>query len=175
MKGTYVLLIKNSASREVKVGKLGSIAFKNGFYAYVGSALAGLEQRVGRHLRAVGENKKLHWHIDYFLASPGVEVKEVVFAETALGKRRRECEIAANLLECEGLDFVKNFGCSDCSCRSHLFFSASLGGLKEAVCGSFDSVGEHFLATKIKPVCATILSSGRMLLPFTSHSRRPTS
>ena len=145
MKGMYVLIIENNADREVVIGKIGVIAFKKGFYAYVGSALSGLEQRVGRHLRI--ENKKMHWHIDYLLAIPGIEVLEVVCAESDESK---ECEIAAHLHT--DLAFIENFGCSDCSCKSHLFFSTRLTLLREHVYRSFYSSGEHFLATKINPV-----------------------
>jgi Uri superfamily endonuclease len=147
MKGTYVLIIENHADTEIVIGKIGCIAFKKGFYAYVGSALSGLVPRIGRHLRDVGDNKKLHWHIDYFLASPAVEVKEAVYAKT---EERKECKIAANM--CMHLDSVAHFGCTDCSCKSHLFFSTSLTELKEYVYNSFHSAGEHFLATKINPV-----------------------
>jgi len=147
MKGTYVLIIENHADAEIEIGKIGCIAFKKGFYAYVGSALSGLVPRIGRHLRDVGNNKKLHWHIDYFLANSGVEVKEVVFAET---EARKECEIAANLSM--RLESIARFGCTDCSCKSHLFFSIRLTELKEHVYNSFRSAGEHFLATKINPV-----------------------
>jgi len=143
MKGIYVLILENHADSLVEIGKMGGIEFKKGFYAYVGSALSGLEQRVGRHLRVT--RKKMHWHIDYFLASPRVEVREVVFAETV---ERKECEIAANL----HLKGIKNFGCSDCTCKSHLFFSTSLTELKEDVYNSFHVVVEHFRATKINPV-----------------------
>jgi Uri superfamily endonuclease len=145
MKGTYVLIIENHADIEVEIGKIGLIAFKKGFYAYIGSALAGLEQRVGRHLRTM--NKRMHWHIDYFLATSGVEVKEVVYSET---EERKECEIAAYMLK--DLEFIQNFGCTDCLCKSHLFFSPSLPVLKEHVYKSFSSVGARFLATKINPV-----------------------
>ncbi|MCK4475877.1 MAG: GIY-YIG nuclease family protein [Methanophagales archaeon] len=140
MKGTYVLIIENHADTEVEIGKMGNIEFKKGFYAYVGSALSGLEQRIGRHLREADKSKKLHWHIDYFLASPSVEVKEVVFAETG---ERKECEIAANMdmhME-KGLNSIENFGCTDCSCKSHLFFSTSLTRLKEHVYNSFYESG----------------------------------
>lgn len=145
MKGTYVLILENHADSVVEIGKMGAIEFKKGFYAYVGSALSGLEQRVGRHLRVT--RKKMHWHIDYFLASQEVEVRGVVFAETV---ERKECEIAANLhLKIKN---IKNFGCSDCACKSHLFFSTSLTELKEDVHYSFHVVVEHFRATKINPV-----------------------
>ena len=149
MKGTYVLIIENHADKEIEIGKIGNITFKKGFYAYVGSALSGLEQRVGRHLRV--KNKKLYWHIDYFLARPGVEIKEVTVAET---RERKECEIAANLEI--AMAPIANFGCSDCACNSHLFFSSSLTELKEHVYNSFQSTVEHtvehFLATKMNPV-----------------------
>ena len=147
MNGTYVLIIENSEDREIEIGKLGRVEFRNGFYAYVGSALSGLAQRIGRHLRDVGNNKKLHWHIDYFLANSAVEVREVVFAET---EKRKECEIAANLSM--RLESIARFGCSDCSCKSHLFFSTSLTELKEHVYNSFHSTGAHFRATNINPV-----------------------
>lgn len=138
-----MLILEKHTDSVIGIGKMGAIEFKEGFYAYVGSALSGLEQRVGRHLRVT--RKKLHWHIDYFMASPDVEVREVVFAETV---KRKECEIAANLQ----LKSIKNFGCSDCACKSHLFFSTSLKELKGEVYSSFHLVVEHFRATKIKPV-----------------------
>ena len=138
MKGTYVLIMENHADREIEIGKLGQVEFRSGFYAYVGSALSGLAQRIGRHLHEVGEKKKLHWHIDFFLASSGVEVKEVVFAETA---KRKECEIAAKLQMKKGLEHIANFGCSDCTCRSHLFFSTSFDRLKEDVYNGFYESG----------------------------------
>jgi len=132
MRGTYVLIIESHEDAEAEIGKLGEVKFKKGFYAYVGSALSGLEQRIRRHLREVGKNKKLHWHIDYFLASPSAEVKEVLFAET---EERKECRIAANMsmhME-KGLDSIVNFGCTDCACKSHLFFSTSLDRLRKHV------------------------------------------
>jgi len=142
-----MLIIENQAGTEIEIGKIGRIAFKRGFYAYVGSALSGLERRTERHLREVGNNKRVHWHIDYFLVNPAVKVREVICAET---DERKECEIAANMSM--RLESIARFGCTDCSCKSHLFFSTSLTALKEQVYGGFHSAGEHFLATKINPV-----------------------
>ena len=147
MKGTYVLIIENHADTEIEIGKLGPITFKKGFYAYVGSALAGLEQRIRRHLRDVGNNKKLHWHIDYLLASPAAGIQEVIYAET---EERTECEIAAHMNH--HLESVARFGCTDCSCSSHLFFSTNVAELKEHVYNSFHSAGAPFRATKMNPV-----------------------
>jgi Uri superfamily endonuclease len=147
MKGTYVLIIENHTDTEIEIGKIGLIAFKRGFYAYVGSALAGLEQRIKRHLRDIGNNKKLHWHIDYLLANPALEINEVVCTKM---EERKECEIAANINQ--HLESIACFGCSDCSCTSHLFFSANLAELREHVYDGFHSAGAHFRATKINPV-----------------------
>jgi len=147
MKGVYVLIIENHADTELEIGRIGLIPFKKGFYAYVGSALAGLEQRIGRHRRDLGNNKKLHWHIDYLLANSAAELKEVVCAET---EARKECEIAMNLNQ--QLESIPKFGCSDCSCTSHLFFCNNVAELKERVYDCFQSATVNLRATKINPV-----------------------
>ena len=59
MKGSYILLIKQDENSNICIGSLGNIEFTSGYYAYIGSALNGISQRVNRHLRS---NKKLHWH-----------------------------------------------------------------------------------------------------------------
>ena len=142
-----MLVIESHADVELKIGKMGLIPFQKGFYAYVGSALAGLEQRISRHRRDVGNNKKLHWHIDYLLANPAVELKEVVCAETV---ERKECEIAMNLNQ--QLEAIPEFGCTDCSCTSHLFFCKNGADLKERVYNSFQSAAVNFRAIRINPV-----------------------
>ncbi|MDI6889174.1 MAG: GIY-YIG nuclease family protein [Methanocellales archaeon] len=121
MKGTYVLLIELPKSTKVQVGKLGYIDFQVGFYAYVGSALNGLEARIARHLR---EEKKLYWHIDYLLAH--ARIKEILYAE---GSEKGECDIARNLAA--RFSSIKGFGSSDCDCKSHLFYSADKCKLEE--------------------------------------------
>jgi Uri superfamily endonuclease len=95
----------------ILVGKKGLIHFQKGCYVYVGSAFNGLEQRVQRHLR---KQKKKHWHIDYLL--PYTRVIEVFYKEST---QREECTIAETF---EGVfSSIPGFGCSDCSCASHLF------------------------------------------------------
>jgi len=118
MKGTYVLLIELPKSTEIQVGSLGKIKFQAGFYAYVGSALRGLEGRIRRHMKM---KKKLHWHIDHLLA--WARIKEVYADE------REECSIAAKLAE--RLPSVKGFGSSDCDCESHLFYSEDYGRIRD--------------------------------------------
>ncbi len=123
MKGTYVLLARVPKRQLVKVGSLGEIEFREGMYAYVGSAMNSLEGRIGRHLKKKG--KKMHWHIDYLLAGRGVSVGEVYFSE---GAGKKECEIAQILGQVG--EPVPKFGCSDCKCRSHLF---RIGDAKAAI------------------------------------------
>lgn len=131
MKGTYVLLLELPRSTKVQVGSLGELDFQRGAYSYVGSALNGLEGRVKRHLR---EDKKFHWHIDYFLES--AKVTDVIFAEC---KQRRECDIAKNLAN--KFSMIKDFGSSDCDCESHLFYSSDINELRNEVESSFEEEG----------------------------------
>ena len=114
MKGSYILIIKLKEEKTIQIGKLGKIHFKKGFYVYAGSALNTLEQRINRHLR---ENKKKHWHIDYFLDF--AEVIDVLYKES---KTRTECNIA-KILD-KQLISIPGFGCSDCKCKSHLFYGS---------------------------------------------------
>jgi len=114
MKGSYILVIKLKEEKAIQIGKLGKIHFKMGFYVYVGSALNGLEQRINRHIRT---NKKKHWHIDYFLDF--AEIIGILYKES---ETREECNIAIELDK--QLVSICGFGCSDCRCKSHLFYGS---------------------------------------------------
>jgi len=127
LKGVYTLVITITTSTTISVGKLGNISFPEGYYAYVGSALNGLEARIARHLK---EDKLLHWHIDYFLQKAKVE--EVLWGIT---DKNEECAIAGHHMQ--ALLSVPRFGCSDCRCTSHLFFSGDKKYLRETVRSSF--------------------------------------
>mgnify|MGYP000282919972 CR=1 FL=1 len=131
MRGVYTLLIEFPENGKIKVGRLGEISLQKGFYAYVGSALGGLENRIGRHLR---REKRLQWHIDY-LTQRGI-IRRVVLAET---ERRMECEIAKILAH--HLPSIPNFGSTDCRCKSHLFFHQDMETLNELVTNAFKDVG----------------------------------
>ncbi len=128
------MIIENSRDKAIEIGKLGRIDFKPGFYAYVGSALSGLEHRIERHLR---REKRLHWHIDYLLSDPDIKVAGVIYKEAA---KREECEIATMLRA--HFAAIKGFGCSDCKCESHLFFCDSHDRLSETVYRSFQALSE---------------------------------
>ena len=114
MKGTYVLLIRLERDRKIRIGSLGLRGFKGGYYAYVGSGMNSLEKRIERHLKS---EKKKFWHIDYFLGK--AKVIKVIYFES----ERKECELAEKLAG--EFDGVSKFGCSDCRCKSHLFYSES--------------------------------------------------
>ena len=123
MKGSYVLLTRLAEGGVITVGKLGDIPFLPGYYAYVGSAMGGVEARVNRHLR---EDKKRHWHIDYLLEKAciiGIGIYET--------EDRAECSIA-QVLSSE-FDAIPGFGCSDCQCWSHLFFATGKEQMEIAI------------------------------------------
>ena len=113
MKGIYFVVANLAIATSLKVRSGRAFILDSGFYGYVGSALGGLEQRIDRHL----DVKKTHfWHIDYLLDYAKVE--KVICVET---KKKRECSIARTLAN--SLIYIPGFGCSDCQCPSHLFFS----------------------------------------------------
>jgi Uri superfamily endonuclease len=117
MKGVYCLVLLTRAC-EIEVGRLGTVRFRAGYHIYVGSALGpgGLEARVGRHFRLAATHEgRPHWHIDRLLLSPDVTLAGAVLGATA---EDFECRTAAAI----GGEAVPGFGCTDCSCQSHLFF-----------------------------------------------------
>ncbi len=120
MKGSYVLLIEVERPMSLRIGSLGLVHFRKGFYAYVGSAMNSLEKRIERHTR---KQKKKFWHIDYLLER--AKLVDVVFW---VHEERRECEIANAMAKIFGA--VPNFGSSDCMCKSHLFYSEDYNKLK---------------------------------------------
>jgi len=128
MKGSYILIMEMKRPKKIRIGRLGGMDFSRGFYAYVGSALNGLERRVGRHL---GERKKRFWHIDYLLEETAVVGFFLV--ESAV---KSECFIAGMLSR--ELESVPRFGCSDCRCESHLFHHPDGEEMKKIVSGALD-------------------------------------
>lgn len=119
LKGTYCLVIELNRDSQISVGKLGRIHYKRGYYVYVGSALNSLKSRLKRHLSS---DKKIFWHVDYLLDDSNAEIVEIVFA---VDNGRWECKLG-DMICAEADDRVPNFGCSDCKCRSHLFYFQEL-------------------------------------------------
>lgn len=114
-RGSYCLLMRLKRDCRIRIGKLGKLFFKKGYYLYVGSALNSLEARIRRHIQTnKGITRKKFWHIDYFLTNKNVELLKVFYI---ISNRREECTIAKSI---KG-KAVPKFGCSDCKCESHLF------------------------------------------------------
>jgi Uri superfamily endonuclease len=113
--GTYILLVHLSSNLVVEVGRLGTIDFDAGMYAYVGSAFGpgGLAARLRR--AALGP-RRAHWHIDYVLVEA-----DLVGALLKIDDTRRECSWALWVGE-RAQGSAAGFGSSDCRCASHLFF-----------------------------------------------------
>jgi sugar fermentation stimulation protein A len=111
-RGSYLLILHLKKAREIRVGSLGWIFFKKGYYIYVGSAMDSLTRRIERHKRL---RKKLFWHVDYLR-----EEAEFVTALPVRTSEQLECEIAGAV---NGISewMVPGFGSSDCSCETHLF------------------------------------------------------
>lgn len=130
MKGSYILLIRLSEAETISPGSLPEAHFPGGYYAYVGSALGGLESRLNRHLR---RDKKRHWHIDYLL--PKASVTDIIIGETA---DRVECAIARALGS--QFDAIPGFGSSDCRCPSHLFFAPEQRPMKASIMAALASL-----------------------------------
>jgi sugar fermentation stimulation protein A len=130
MKGTYILVIKLSQNSEIIIGALGSVFFPMGLYFYVGSAMATtgastLINRIRRHVLKES-HKKLHWHIDYLLKS---NISQIIKIFLIPSGERYECLIAQGILK-KSDDYIKNFGSSDCSCKSHLFYYSDLNNFE---------------------------------------------
>ena len=110
MKGVYALVISVDKDISAGVGSLGKVRVSKGLHVYVGSAQNSLEKRVARHMR---KGKKKFWHIDYLLDKPESRIEKVFWKS---GKKEEECRLARAFSNAS----VKWFGCSDCSCPSHL-------------------------------------------------------
>lgn len=130
MKGCYCIITKLEKTQEIKIGKkFRKIQFESGYYVYVGSAMNSLESRLKRHL---SHEKKLHWHIDYFLIK--AQIVAIIYNEN----KRVECELSEKLsLKAKG---IEDFGCSDCMCESHLYYFKNRNEAIEHVQNAYDSI-----------------------------------
>jgi len=123
VKGSYVILIRLPKAQTITIGSLSDVYFPRGYYAYVGSALGGVESRLSHHL---SRTKKRHWHIDYLLQK--ASITDIIIGES---EGRVECAIAQALSA--QFDAIPGFGSSDCRCPSHLFFAVEGKPMKSAI------------------------------------------
>ncbi len=110
--GAYGLVLWCRTAVRVRVGALGLVALRPGWYCYVGSARSGLRARLARHLRTV--RKRAHWHIDYVRRRTR-PVALLVWE----GEEADECALS-DAVAALADGSVEGFGCSDCRCASHL-------------------------------------------------------
>ena len=119
-RGAYVLHLDIKETVTLRAGAIGTITLIPGHYVYVGSARKSIESRLARHQRlAKAKAGKLHWHVDYLLTHPGIEL---IGQDAYAG--HGECDIAKRIASLEGASVpVPRFGASDCrsGCRAHLF------------------------------------------------------
>lgn len=100
-------------SLEIK-GK--NVSINKSLYAYVGSAMKNLSQRVGRHLSYKEKEYKKHWHIDNILQNPK---NEIIFVSLIPSFKRLEEDISIELSK--KFRYIKYFGASDLKVESNLF------------------------------------------------------
>jgi len=75
-----------------------------------------LRSRIQRHLR---KEKKLFWHIDYFLKY-GKIVDVFLYPENG----KSECEINQIVMSQKNAKIIMpKFGSSDCRCKAHLVYA----------------------------------------------------
>ncbi|MBM7867622.1 DNA/RNA nuclease SfsA [Heliobacterium gestii] len=113
--GCYLLVLALTRETPLTIGSLGERIFPAGYYVYTGSAKKNLTQRIDRHCR---KRKNFHWHID--------TLRDAAASCTALAVRTTEDleHELAQALRPIAQGETPNFGCSDCSCSSHLFYFA---------------------------------------------------
>ena len=127
--GIYTLVLLLDRAREIEVGSLGIIQFKEGYYSYTGSARGpGGLKRLERHKRVLlGSSSVRRWHIDYLL--PYASLVEAIVTRTFADL---ECRIARRIGS--KLNVVPHFGSTDCTCPGHLHFSLGLDRIQDVVC-----------------------------------------
>ena len=112
--GAYLAVLHLNCHKRLTIGALGTQSFSPGYYTYAGSAMGGLDARMARHNR---KRKKKHWHIDYLRAD-----SEVIAILPVRSSERLECRLVAGLTTLLSAS-MPGFGCTDCHCPTHLFFS----------------------------------------------------
>ena len=115
--GTYVLVMRSRRRVTAQIGRWGRLDVRPGYYLYVGSAFGpgGVAARVSRHCR---EAKSKRWQVDYLR-----EHAAMAAVWCSHDTVRLEHHWAQALAEMPGSLPVPGFGCSDCHCEAHLFFS----------------------------------------------------
>ncbi|MGP3667821.1 MAG: GIY-YIG nuclease family protein [Candidatus Bathyarchaeota archaeon] len=124
MIGSYILILSLGKDCRLKIGSLGFLNFKKGYYCYVGSALGrniSIENRVERYKKiAEKKNGRVRWHIDYLLVCKHTKLLESILIPS---KTRIECKVS-KIVESLADKVIQDFGASDCrmGCKGHLYY-----------------------------------------------------
>ena len=114
------MLFCSTIQRPLKIGKLGVLQLRPGYYLYVGSAFGpgGIKARLAHHQE---KTARPHWHVDYLR-----QVLEPVECWYTHDSRHREHLWAGVMADVPGLALAKQgFGASDCCCDGHLFYCSA--------------------------------------------------
>ncbi|MCD7781159.1 MAG: GIY-YIG nuclease family protein [Methanosphaera sp.] len=133
-KGNYCLIINVTKDGTIKVGSKGFIDFHRGYYVYVGSALNSLSKRIKRH---ISSDKKKHWHVDYLLLDKNTKIEEVIYTHCT---NKIECEVSLYINK-KVDNYIESFGCSDCDCKSHLYYFDSFDEALKVSVDSYKNIG----------------------------------
>ncbi len=117
--GTYALILASTLSRCLRIGQLGDLALRPGWYVYIGSAFGpgGVRARLAHHRKLAA---RPHWHIDHLRLHSQLE--RVWYTHDSI---RREHQWAQVMQRLPGAEVpLRGFGSSDCACVSHLVYFA---------------------------------------------------
>lgn len=117
--GSYFILMCLLQASDIQIGRKGRFHFPQGYYIYTGSAMGGLLQRLKRICRC-GFRRRLHWHIDYFIRYPLVQILEIYAVPEVF---KNECVYNQKICQFPTATVpVQQFGSSDCKagCKGHL-------------------------------------------------------
>jgi len=147
MKGVYTLILIVKKPLKIKIGKLGIKFFKKGIYAYIGSGLGkGATSILGRVKRHLKKRKKMFWHIDYLLSHKNVKIIDIFYAKTSI---KIECILNNEISKAFNKNFsIKDFGSSDCKCKTHLIWLGNkneLKRIKKLIKKAYKNVGLEML------------------------------
>lgn len=112
--GSYLLIIKLSCSKHIKIGRKAVSEFPSGYYVYTGSAMNNLDKRINPHLSSW---KKFHWNIDWLLSH-----SDIIGIKRIESDKKLECDISRVIHGLSQNTVMPGFGSSDCSCKTHLHY-----------------------------------------------------
>lgn len=111
-RGDYLFVLSLAEACDIVIGAKGSMHFPKGYYVYAGSAKKNLAARLARHQR---KRKHLHWHIDYLRQATAVVA--AIPIRTAADLEHSLAQAVGTVADWR----IDGFGCTDCTCPSHLF------------------------------------------------------